>query len=91
MGTSGSTQDNVTIYVDSSIVASTAADAALYVAMENETTLVTISNDNSAALAKLWDGKMLGGPLGPFFVHRELTQSEIQDLYLLGVGALGLP
>ena len=37
-----------------------------------------------------YDGKMAGGPLGPFFTHKELSSDEVLRLYELGRRALDL-
>ena len=92
MGTSGSTQDNATIYVDGAIVASTAADNGSYVAMEDLGAVVSLAHQSagSASTASFFDGKIAGGPLGPFFAQNELTPDEVRRLYEVGRRALAV-
>jgi hypothetical protein len=88
-----SAMDTVTLYVDGSSVASTAANNASYVAMENGTGTVNIAHDKGTGgntARRFWDGKMAGGPLGPFFVQAELTADAVRRLYEVGRRALGL-
>lgn len=92
MGTSGSTQDNATLYVDGAIVASTAADNAAYVAMEADTGLAKLGfgNLSGGGAARFFNGKMAGGPIGPFFTQIELTPDQVLRLYEIGRRALYL-
>ena len=88
MGATGSAQDNATIYVNGAIVYSSANDDSSYVAMENlnvPTTLGFRANNSSH-----FDGKMAGGPLGPFFVHGALNLQKVFDLYSAGLTGLEL-
>jgi hypothetical protein len=91
MGASGSVQDNVTLYVNGSIVASTASDSGSYVAMENGTSTVSIGayNTGSTPIAT-FSGDIMGGPLGPFFTQTELSADAVLRLYEAGRRALGL-
>jgi len=89
MGSSGSTQDNVTIYVDGAIVASTATDNGSYVAMENKapvTALFYLERSNG----NYYSGEAAGGPLGPFFTQIELTPDQVLRLYQTGRRGLAL-
>ena len=87
---SGSTTPaGINLYKDGSVVASTDTDDAAYVAMENTTGKVMVAHRYTTP-EQLYDGKMAGGPLGPFFVQRELTADEVRRLYELGRRALGL-
>ena len=81
--------DTVTLYVDGVAVASTATNNVSYVAMENLTSVVGLGKRGEAA--NFWDGKMAGGPLGPFFTQSALSATDVADLYDLGKAALGLP
>ena len=90
MGTSGSMQDNVTIYVDGAIVASTASDSPFYEAMEDKTGVVSLAYQNAGLEndASFFDGEIAGGPIGPFFALVELTAAEVLELYTRGLAAL---
>ena len=92
MGTSGSVVDNATLYQNGSILASTAADNGSYVAMEDGTSTVGLAarKDGAGAVQLPYNGKMAGGPLGPFFTQKELTADEVLRLYELGRRALAL-
>lgn len=90
MGTSGSVADNATLYFDGEIVASTATDNAAYVAMEDLGTPTTFAHRLLSGPAQLFEGSMVGGPLGPFFTPKELSSGEVRGLYDLGRAALGL-
>ena len=82
-----SAMDTVTIYVDGAAVASTATNNGAYVAMENGTSLVDLGSREGT---NLLNGKLAGGPLGPFFTQKELSADEILRLYEVGRRALDL-
>lgn len=90
MGTSGAVVDNATIYVNGAVVASTASDNGSYVAMEDLSTTTTFAHRLFGGPAQLFDGSVVGGPLGPFYTPKELTADEVRGLYDLGRAALGL-
>jgi hypothetical protein len=60
--------------------------------MENFATPTTLGHNiaSGPAAGFLFDGKMAGGPLGPFFRQTVLTPDEITRLYELGRRALAL-
>jgi len=91
-GAGGATAGNtITVYVDGVAVASTASNDASYVGIEDLTGVVTLGHFiTSSAADGLFDGKMAGGPLGPWMCLTELTAAEILNIYRLGAAALGL-
>ena len=89
-GTGGtSAADGLTIYVDGVAVASTATNSS-YTAMENTTQVVSLAIRETA----FFEGKMAGGPLGPWFATHNgastPTAAQIKRLYNLGRAALGV-
>ena len=60
--------------------------------MDGSTTKPTLGmNINSSGVqANFLDGSLAGGPLGPFFCQKELSATEVLDLYHIGAHALGL-
>jgi len=90
-GSGGGTNQNGTkLYQDGELWASRAHNNGDYVAMEDLAGKVTLGYYDSTPTS-LFDGKLAGGPLGPFFTHVELSASQIHELYELGREALGLP
>ena len=93
-GTGGATAaDGITFYEDGAVVASTAANNGSYVAMENQTAALGLGAYQTGSLG-LFDGKIGGGPLGPWFVTHNtagiITPDEVRTLYDLGRAALAL-
>ena len=87
-GTGGATaMDGATWYLDGAAVASTATNNGGYVAMENTGQAVELGDRTNGSF---FDGKMAGGPLGPFFAQVELTADQVRALYDLGRAALAL-
>lgn len=78
--------DGIKLYEDGVDVSGTATNNASYVAMENGTSLVSIAMRPPSN--GMYDGRMAGGPLGPFFVQSELSADAILRLYHLGRAAL---
>ena len=91
-GGGGATAANgAVLYQDGSSVASTASNNGSYVAMEDLATLPTLAfHTGPSAPAQHLDGKIAGGPLGPFFAQKELTADEVLRLYETGRRALAL-
>ena len=89
-GTGGATaMTGAEIYIDGVIEGSpTRTEVGGYVAMENSTNVVRLAQ--LAAASSLFNGRMAGGPLGPFFVLKELAPDEVVALYDLGRAALAL-
>ena len=87
-----SAMDTVTLYQDGAVLASTAANNASYVAMENGTSMVGLARTTASggAVSSPYNGRMAGGPLGKFFSHKELSADEVRRLYEIGRRALGL-
>ena len=81
--------DGVTIYQDGSSIASTVSNNASYVAMEDGTSTLNLGAVNNAG-ANFFNGRIAGGPLGPFFTQTELSADAVAQLYILGRGALGV-
>ena len=89
-GAGGATaMDGATLYRDGAVLASTATNNGSYVAMENGTGVTKLGQEADGAGGEL-DGRIAGGPLGPFFTQKELTADEIRALYDLGRAGLGL-
>lgn len=92
-GTGGPTAANgMTLYDNGSLLGGTATNSGTYVAMENlvkPTTLGSFVNASGTTVG-LFNGEMAGGPLAPFFVHKELTADEVLRLYRLGQTALDI-
>jgi hypothetical protein len=92
-GGGGSTMANgITFYVDGASVASTASNASNYVAMDvtaADPTRGVYLVGSTPAMTFPFNGKMLGGPWGPFFVQSELTAEQVADYFQrmrMGVG-----
>ena len=50
--------------------------------MEDTPALVRLTSvQGASAPTGLFNGKIAGGPCGPFFVHKELTNAEVQGVY----------
>jgi len=91
-GSGGSSaMDGVTLYQNGVVLASTATNSGTYVAMENGTSTVGLGARFNATSAKqqFFDGRILGGPVGPFFTQQELTAAQVAELYRIGVAAQG--
>ena len=86
----GAAMNGAVLYVDGVAVASTASNNGNYAAMDNQDDPVTLGfrADASPSYA---NGKMAGGPIGPFFTHKELSAVDIAGLYKLGKAAFDLP
>ncbi|MCB7128805.1 MAG: hypothetical protein J3T61_04635 [Candidatus Brocadiales bacterium] len=67
-------------------------DDAGFANSEDLATVVSLGYRESTLGAKenFLDAKVAGGPLGPFFVLKELTADEINNLYNIGRAALGV-
>ena len=85
--------DGVTFYIDGVSTASTAFNKARYVAMQDLATNVLLGSNFGAGggVDNPLDGKMAGGPLGPFFTQIELDAAQVEQLYDLGRAAMDLP
>ena len=90
-GTGGSNaliDPNAVIYFNGVKVAATYNDdGGGYVAMEGGTNDLDIANANAT---KFFDGRLAGGPMGPFFVKSELSADAVLRLYEVGRRALNL-
>ena len=85
----GSAMTGAELYLDGVIEGSpTRNEVGGYVAMENGTQVVTLAQRVQGD--SLFNGKMAGGPLGPFFAQKALTADEVEALYQLGRAALNL-
>ena len=87
-----SAMDTAILYENGAVLASTATNNAGYVAMENGTSTVGLGAKFNGTPAKsaFFNGKMAGGPLGPFFTQTQLTADEVEALYQLGRAAMNL-
>ena len=78
----------INIYVNGFAQNGTGSTGASYVALQNDTSPVELgSRDMHSNL--FYTGDMAGGPLGPFFVHAELTAAQVLQLYNIGSTAVG--
>lgn len=89
----GTTAATITVYING--VAADDADVNTgsgFAQMDGSTTKPTLGmNINSSGVqANFLDGSLAGGPLGPFFCQKELSATEVLDLYHIGAHALGL-
>ncbi|MFQ5872307.1 MAG: LamG-like jellyroll fold domain-containing protein, partial [Dehalococcoidia bacterium] len=82
-------EGGLTIYQDEVAASTNSNSFGAYTAMENQDAQVQLGAFEDTNL--LFDGKMAGGPLGPFFTHTELTADEVVQLYDLGRAALEPP
>jgi hypothetical protein len=89
-GTGGPTAaTGMNLYINGSADSSNRSDSAAYVAMDNGTGVFALGEDDGTS--RRFDGIMLGGPLGPFFTHHELTAEEVTSLFDMGSAVTGLP
>ena len=79
----------IDLYLNGSLEPSTDADNAAFVAMEDLVQTTKLAHIQ-ATPGDLFDGKMAGGPLGPFFTQKQLTADEVLRLYEVGRRALAL-
>ena len=83
---------SATLYVDGAAVASTAVNNGSYVAMEGDVAAVELGKFDGDS--GHFNGKMAGGPLGPWFVTHNaagiITADQVRALYDLGRAALAL-
>ena len=81
---------DMNLYYDGAIEGAPAqADSGNFGICRDTASTVTLGCSN-AAPANKFEGKMAGGPLGPFFVQAELTADQVRRLYQLGRRALGV-
>ncbi|MDP6583573.1 MAG: hypothetical protein QF535_02875, partial [Anaerolineales bacterium] len=78
--------DGVTLYNNGEVEASTATNVGAYTAME--TGAQTVDVGSRGETDSFFESEMAGGPLGPFFVQKNLTAAEVKQLYELGRNAL---
>ena len=83
------TPSGINLYEGGALVASNDTDDVNYVAMEDLGGTVKLGFINTTP-GNLFDGKMAGGPFGPFFVQAELNAAQVKRLFTLGRAALGL-
>ena len=79
----------INVYVNGDLVASTDTDDANFISSRDTGGTVTFASNN-ATPANFFDGKIAGGPLGPFFTQKELSADEVKRAYFLGKKALGV-
>lgn len=82
-----SAMNGVHAYINGSSSGEVGVNVAGYVAMSSQATDLDVAN---WAGSRFLDGGVGAGPLGPFFVRRELTPAEVTQIYTLGAQALGL-
>lgn len=76
------------LYADGVLVASSDTDNPNFVALEDLAQVTRLGSSESGG--DYFDGKMAGGPLGPFFTQLALTADQVRALYDLGRAALAL-
>lgn len=76
----------INYYENGNLATSTDADDAAFVALEDLGGTVKLGHFD-AIPSTLFDGRMLGGPLGPFFTQQELTGAQVAELYRIGLAA----
>ena len=79
----------INIYDNGVLAASTDTDNANFINLEELGGTIKLAHLNSIP-GSIFDGKMAGGPLGPFFTQVELTADQVLRLYQLGRVALGV-
>ncbi|KKK73006.1 hypothetical protein LCGC14_2898170, partial [marine sediment metagenome] len=79
----------INLYLNGSVEASSDTDDVNFTSLRNKTSVVELGKTEGA---NFFDGKIAGGPLGPFFVQADLntTPDKIKRLYNLGRRALGV-
>lgn len=78
----------INLYQNGALLPSTDTENASFVALEDLSGKVKLGHWDVIPTS-LVDGSYLGGPLGPFFTHLELTAAQIAELYRLGMAAQG--
>jgi len=78
----------INLYADGALVASTDTDQANFVSMRDKGWVVGLGQHRTGS--DIFDGKMAGGPLGPFFTQKQLSADEVRRLYEVGRRALAL-
>lgn len=68
----------IDLYIDGVVVASTDTDDVNFASMRDTTAVVELGTLDGGTY---FDGKMLGGPFGPFFVQAASTAAQIQNVY----------
>jgi hypothetical protein len=87
----GTSATGIKIYLDGVQVDDTDASSGSFTAIEDLATVPKLaSRTGASAVEGFFDGKMLGGPLGPAFVQKELSAAEFVELYSIGAQAAGL-
>lgn len=72
------------LYIDGLAITQGPTNHLGYVAMENTTALAHIGSRDGAAYLQ---GRMKGGPNGPWYTQQELTASQMAHIVKIGVGA----
>lgn len=85
----GVVETDMNLYSNGATVAQTQADSGDFGIARDTASTVKLGFQDSTP-ASLFDGAMIGGPLGPFFTQKELSADEVLRLYQLGRAALGV-
>ena len=80
----------IDLYENGTILSPSLDSSGVYTAMENLAGKPALGM-RSGGPTLLFDGKMAGGPLGPFFTQKELSATEIADLHTHCKSLMGLP
>ena len=81
----------INLYQDGALVASTDSDDANFVAMEDLAGAMHLGFvTGGSGGTNYLDGKVAGGPLGPFYTQKQLSADEVLRLYEVGRRALNL-
>jgi len=89
----GTTAANIKLYVDATDTGDTNANTgAGFTGMVDSATLPRVGLHLTTAGATRFEfnGKMAGGPLGPFFAQVELTAAQVKNLFSIGRLAMGV-
>ena len=78
------------LYQDRMVIAGSDDDDVAFVAIRDLGGTVKLGHINVPP-AQLFDGKIAGGPCGPFFTHKELSVTNVAKLYDYCIGLLSLP
>lgn len=77
----------INLYQDGVLVASTDTDDANFTSARDTTAVVELGMSNGASF---FDGRLAGGPCGPFFVQAELTAAQVANLFRVERLAMGV-
>lgn len=77
----------INLYTAGALRASTDLDQAGFASMRANPEEVTLAHFDAGNPTGVYGGDMRGGPIGPFFSHRELSAQDARLLHLIGLDA----